>query len=225
MVDPFERLGLPADASAEEVHSARRRLAKVHHPDTGGDATQMRAVNAAAGEALRRIAAGQSATRQSVSGGPDGDVADRDVSDPVGADRGVADRGDVDGSGPRDRHNDAGEQRGSDFTTTAADSSMGWSRVATDVPSFVIDALPAEAFEALVVVASWMGEVLDDDPPYRLDTYLRDPVACFCRLDLVPDAGSSTVSLAVSFPADQARLDLDDIRNAWVANLNRLDWT
>ena len=48
-------------------------------------------------------------------------------------------------------------------------------RLAHDVASFTIEALPAEAFEALVVVASWIGEVIDDDPPYRLDTWLGEP--------------------------------------------------
>ena len=35
-----------------------------------------------------------------------------------------------------------------------------------DHPSFTIEALPVEAFEGLLVVASWMGEVIDDEPPY-----------------------------------------------------------
>ena len=46
-------------------------------------------------------------------------------------------------------------------------------RVQQDVPSFVIDALPAEAFEALLVVTSWIGEVLVDDPARCSDTALR----------------------------------------------------
>ena len=36
-----------------------------------------------------------------------------------------------------------------------------------DAPSFTIDCLPVEAFEALLVVTSWMGEVLVDDPAVR----------------------------------------------------------
>ena len=66
------------------------------------------------------------------------------------------------------------------------------------MPSFVIDALPAEAFEALLVVTSWIGEVLVDEPPYLLEVHLHDPAPCWCRLELVPDAGSSTVSLTVA---------------------------
>lgn len=91
-----------------------------------------------------------------------------------------------------------------------------------DAPSFTIDALPAEAFEALLVVASWIGDVLVDDPPYLLEAVLGDPVACWCRLDLVPDAGASTVSLAVAALDGQEAPLVDDVRDLWVTELNRL---
>ena len=39
------------------------------------------------------------------------------------------------------------------------------SGMARDMPSFTVEALPVETFEAMLVVASWLGEVLDDDPP------------------------------------------------------------
>ena len=38
-------------------------------------------------------------------------------------------------------------------------------RVDHDVASFVIEALPVVAFEALLVVTSWIGEVVVDEPP------------------------------------------------------------
>lgn len=91
-----------------------------------------------------------------------------------------------------------------------------------DSPSFTIDVLPVEAFEALLVVTSWIGEVLVDDPPYLLEVVLSEPSPCWCRLDLVPDAGSTTVSLTVAaFDGDQVP-DVDDVRDVWVANLNAL---
>ena len=49
-------------------------------------------------------------------------------------------------------------------------------RLAHDVASFTIEALPVEAFEALLIVATWLGEPLDDDPPYRLDVAARRAV-------------------------------------------------
>jgi hypothetical protein len=95
-------------------------------------------------------------------------------------------------------------------------------RLAHDVASFTIEALPVEAFEALLVVASWLGEVIDDDPPYRLDVWLGEPFGCWCRLDLVPDAGASTVGLTLGSIDDRPVPDLDTVRDAWVTQLNTL---
>lgn len=93
-----------------------------------------------------------------------------------------------------------------------------------DVPSFTVEALPAETFEALLLVAAAIGEVLDDDPPYRLDTYLAAPLDCWCRLDLVADAGSSTVNLTIASLEDHPIPSIVAVRDAWIANLNTLDW-
>jgi hypothetical protein len=98
------------------------------------------------------------------------------------------------------------------------------SGMARDIPSFTVEALPVETFEAMLVVASWLGEVLDDDPPYRLDTYLYEPYDCWCRLDVVPDAGASTVSLAVAGVDGAPTPDVLAVRDAWIANLNLVDW-
>ena len=89
-------------------------------------------------------------------------------------------------------------------------------------PSFTIDALPAEAFEALLIVTSWIGEVLVDEPPYLLDVHLYEPAECWCRLELVPDAGSSTVSITVAGIEGRAAPLVDEVRDVWVANLNQL---
>lgn len=94
-------------------------------------------------------------------------------------------------------------------------------RVQQDVPSFVIDELPVAAFEALLIVTSWIGEVLVDDPPYVLEVHLHEPGECWCRLDLVPDAGASTVSLTVAAVGDDPAPLLDDVRDTWVHHLNQ----
>jgi hypothetical protein len=180
--DPFATLGLGRDASADEVRAARRELAKRHHPDRGGDAATMQAVNDAARQALRRIDAGSAiepaaATTQAEHPAP--------TPAPAG-----------DAGGP--------------YTT--------------DAPSFTVEALPVETFEGLLVVASWLGDVLDDDPPYALEVQLRDPLECWCRLDVVPDAGASTVSLTVA-GIDGARApDVIAVRDLWIDQLNRVDW-
>lgn len=98
----------------------------------------------------------------------------------------------------------------------------GPGRFAHDVASFTIEALPAEAFEAVLIVATWLGEVVVDDPPYQLDVELGEPFSCWCRLDLVPDAGASTVAVTLVATDGATLPDLDAVRDAWVANLNQL---
>lgn len=106
---------------------------------------------------------------------------------------------------------------------TEADA--GWVGTVRDVPSFTIEALPAEAFEALLVATAELGEVEDDDPPYELRTMLSPPLACWCQLDVVPDAGASTVSVSIA-PVEGHRLPrLVDVRNAYITALNGLDWS
>jgi hypothetical protein len=83
-----------------------------------------------------------------------------------------------------------------------------------DAPSFTLDAAPTEAFEALLVVASRLGEALVSDPPYMLEVHIDEP-ACWCRLELLPETGGSTVSLTVA-----GLVDVEAIRDLWIAALN-----
>lgn len=183
--DPFATLGLPETAEAADVHAARRRLAKHHHPDVGGDPDRMRAVNAAVAAALTAIAA----RRSGPAPGPSASTPSAPSRPPSPS------------TGPDGR------------------------RVVHDHASFVIEALPVESFEALLVVAGWIGEVLVDDPPYGLEVHLHEPSPCWCRLELLPDAGASTVALTVAtVEAGTGLPDVDAVRDVWVAELNRLDW-
>ena len=105
-------------------------------------------------------------------------------------------------------------------------SSGADSGLRSDHPSFTVEVLPAEAFEGLVVVASWFGEVIDDSPPYALEVLLTDPLSAWCRLDLVPDAGATTVSIAVGpGPGAAGVPGVEEVRDLWVSALNRLDWS
>jgi len=99
-----------------------------------------------------------------------------------------------------------------------------WSGAMRDMPSFTVEALPVETFEGLLIAASWIGEVLDDDPPYRLEVHLHAPLGCWCRLDVVPDAGASTVSLTVAGVDDAPPPDVVAVRDLWVTSLNEVDW-
>jgi hypothetical protein len=183
--DPFATLGLGPDATSEEIRTARRRLAKMNHPDQGGDAVVMQRINEAADAALLTV---------------DTDV--RVAAAPEAAAPDPSARGDA--------------------PMQTSDGHL--SGLARDMPSFTVEALPVETFEAMLVVASWLGEVLDDDPPYRLETYLYEPFDCWCRLDVVPDAGASTVSLTVAGIDGAPTPDVVAVRDAWVGNLNAVDW-
>jgi len=100
----------------------------------------------------------------------------------------------------------------------------GWMGQARDVPSFTVEALPAEAFEGLLIAAAELGEITDDEPPYDLRLLLAPPLTCWCQLDVVPDAGASTVSVSIAAAEGQPLPGLVDVRNAWIEALNGLDW-
>jgi hypothetical protein len=100
-----------------------------------------------------------------------------------------------------------------------------WVGTTRDVPSFTVESLPVETFEALLVATAELGEVEDDDPPYELRTLLSAPLACWCQLDVVPDAGASTVSVTIAAVEGQPLPSLIDVRNAWITALNGLDWS
>lgn len=178
-MDPYELLGVEPTASLPQLAAARRRLALVLHPDHGGDAAAMQALNGAYVEAVRRLA-----------------------SEPLPPTPSPAPHS----RSPHSRSPQSRSQRG----------------VQHDAASFTIDVLPVHAYEALLVVTSWMGEVLVDEPPYLLEVFLHDPSPCWCRLDLVPDAGATTVSLIVAALEGDPAPDIDAVRDEWVANLNRL---
>jgi len=207
VTDPFAVLGLPGTASLDEVRAARRRLAKELHPDrSGGDEAAMRRINQAfdlAVKAVRARRAGATADGPG-TGGPA----------PAGANAGA-------GAGAG-AHPTAGRPSRPAPPPPRSGVRRRW--VEQDTPSFTIDVLPAVAFEALLVAATWIGEPVIDDPPYALEVLLDEPARCWCRLDLVPEAGGSTVSVTVAaaedgpFPPPSA----EAVRDVWVAAVNRL---
>jgi len=193
--DPFAVLGLPRSATIDEVRAARRKLALELHPDAGGDERKMRDVNAAFDAVIAHLTGRRPLPDAATV---TGDAASGRASTSTRTER------------PR---------RGPSPSRPTVD----WRpQVQHDMPSFVIEALPAEAFEALLVVTSWIGEVVVDEPPYLLDVLLAEPYMCWCRLELVPDAGSSTVSLTVVGVEGRAAPDVEVVRDLWIAELNRL---
>jgi hypothetical protein len=180
--DPFALLGVPRTADADDLRAARRRLAMDEHPDRGGSAARMQAINVAFEEAMALLAQPAPAA---------GDAAAATPAAPTRTPR------------------------------PSAPSPSGRRWVERDEPSFVIEALPPEAFEALLVVATWMGEVLVDDPPYLLEAHLDDPAECWCRLELLPEAGASTVLLTVA-GVEGIAPPVEAVRDRWIENLNQL---
>lgn len=92
-------------------------------------------------------------------------------------------------------------------------------RRGVDRPSFTMDVLPVEAFEALILAAAEMGDVSDDDPPYRLEVCMHEPDETWVYFEIVPDAGGSTVSLSVE---SKSPVSIEAVRDRWIETINRL---
>jgi hypothetical protein len=196
--DPFGVLGLDATATVDDLRRERRRLALACHPDRGGDPARMTAINAAYDAAVL-IATG--AAHDAVH---DADTTKNTAA--TGTTGATATRDADDGSSDR-RPNRTHPRRGYEH----------------DPASFLIHCLPVEAFEALSVAISWIGELVDDDPPHRLIALLNEPSPCWCRLDLVADAGATTVDLTIGgFEGDAGPPSAEQLRDTLVAAINRL---
>lgn len=92
-------------------------------------------------------------------------------------------------------------------------------RRGSDRPSFTLDVLPVDAFEVLLLAASELGEIGDDDPPYRLEVRLQDPAETWMTFEIFPDAGGSTVSFSLEGPTS---VDVEAIRDVWITTINSL---
>lgn len=200
--DPFRVFGLDRSTGLNELRAARRRLAFELHPDRGGDPLRMQEVNAAFDACVAHLTG-------------------RRPLPPVSSDGGGA----AEAPRPSPVHRDGRPTSKLRDRRRMPSTSRRWRDLERDAPSFTVDALPAETFEALLVVVSWIGEVLDEDPPYLLECHLHEPRPCWCRLEVVPDAGGSTVSLTVARPdavAPDERVTAEEVRDLWVELLNRL---
>ena len=89
-----------------------------------------------------------------------------------------------------------------------------------DRPSFTINALPVVAYEVLLLAARVLGDVSSDEPPYLLEVQLEDPPMTWCQLEIVPDAGSSTVSFIVD-----KEVNTIEIRDLWVRTINEIGFS
>jgi hypothetical protein len=184
--DPFAVLGIAPDCDLAEVYAARRRLARLWHPDIGGESQQMAEINDAV---VRCVAIVKGRTRPSVSDATSGQS----------------------GTSPS-------ASRSARSDVSAQDEGF------VDHPSFRIEALPAEAHEALRIVSTWLGEVVVDDPPYLLEVVLNEPGPCWCQFHLLPEAGSSMVGVRVMGIESAPPPSVRQVRDEVIAALNQLDW-
>jgi hypothetical protein len=73
------------------------------------------------------------------------------------------------------------------------------------------------AYEIVLLAARVLGDVSSDEPPYLLEVQLEDPPLTWCQLEIVPDAGSSTVSFIVD-----REVNTVEIRDLWVRTINEI---
>lgn len=87
--------------------------------------------------------------------------------------------------------------------------------------AFAIEALPVDAFEATLLAAVELGDVVRAEEPYLLAVLLDHPGPAQCLLELAPDAGGTTVTIDLgprhfgTVPTVQA------VRDAFVAEIGR----
>jgi len=124
-------------------------------------------------------------------------------------------------------------QRALELCAEKSVSSVGapavWRRRERDVSCFTVDVLPAECFEALLVVAGGCGAISYDEPPYQVEFSLHDSGVAgalqgWCRCDLVPEAGATTVSLLVGTDNASDGISVEEVRDYLVASLNAIEW-
>ena len=64
--------------------------------------------------------------------------------------------------------------------------------------AFAIEALPVDVFEATLLAAVNLGDVIRAEEPYLLAVLLDHPGPCLCLLELAPDAGATTVTIELA---------------------------
>lgn len=105
----------------------------------------------------------------------------------------------------------------------------GLHRSVRDVSSFTIDVLPVDCWHAIELVAGQCGSILVDEPPYLIeftmhDSGIDDSAYLWCRCEMVPEAGATTVHITIGMTQPKKSPPLEVIRDFLVASLNELDW-
>ena len=91
-----------------------------------------------------------------------------------------------------------------------------------DASSFTVDVLPVEAFEYVRLAAAALGDIADEEVPYALEFVVRAGENLWCRCELFPDAGSTTVAVTVAPAGPEPLVRVDGMRDLLVAEINSL---
>lgn len=164
-------LGLDAaGATAAGVRDARRRLAKLLHPDLvaggGGGA-------GAVADASARLAVVNRAVELAMA-----DLATRGPTD------------------TRSRPSTSPTQAGGPMPApSAADAAIWAEGEDADDATFTIAHLPVDAFELVLLAFSSIGDPKVIDEPYLLEGQVDDPYLGVARVELAPEAGGSLVTV------------------------------
>lgn len=86
---------------------------------------------------------------------------------------------------------------------------------------FSIDALPVVAFEAVLLAAVELGDVIHVDEPYLLGVLVDHPGPCQCLIELAPEAGGTIVSIDVAPRAYGECPSKDAVGDAFVDEVRR----
>jgi len=87
--------------------------------------------------------------------------------------------------------------------------------------AFAIEALPVDAFEATLLAAVELGDVIRAEEPYLLAVLLDHPGPAQCLLELAPDAGGTTVTIDLGPRHFGTVPTVSAVRDAFVAEIGR----
>lgn len=90
-----------------------------------------------------------------------------------------------------------------------------------DAVSFTIEASPAVAFEAVLLAAVELGDVIHVDEPTLLGVLLDDPGPCQCLVELSSEGGNSVLTLDVGPRSYGQCPTVTEVRDALVAEVRR----
>jgi hypothetical protein len=105
--------------------------------------------------------------------------------------------------------------------TTATPGAAGAAAPVPPIDAFAIEALPVDAFEATLLAAVELGDVVRAEEPYLLAVLLDHPGPCQCLLELAPDAGGTTVTIEVAPRHYGTCPAVEEVRDAFVAEIGR----